>query len=68
MIDHEKMLGDYFAYQHAMNAAWSWFQQSEEKNRALSAIVARVRAKCPDADEDDIRRDIEDRLSRRWRS
>jgi hypothetical protein len=68
MIDHEKMLGDYFAYQHAMDSAWRWFRQSKEPEIALSAIVAQVRAKCPNADEDEVRRDIEDRLSRRWRS
>jgi hypothetical protein len=60
----EEMLEAHFAYSRALDAAWRWFRRSKAPSISLSEVVARVQLKCPDADPQEIRREIEDRLSR----
>jgi hypothetical protein len=67
MSDLEEMLAGHFAYQRAMDSAWRWFRRSKAPEISLSEIVARVQAKCPSADPREIRREIEERLSRTYR-
>jgi hypothetical protein len=68
MLDYETLLVNDFAYERAIDEARAWFRESQQPEAALAAIVARVQAKCPGADMDEVRQLIADRMSRRWRS
>ena len=62
MID--EMLADHFAYRRAMDSAWRWFTRNTAPSIPLSEIVARVQVKCPAADPQEIRCEIEERMAR----
>jgi hypothetical protein len=55
----------YFEEQRAFDAAWRWFRRNRSRAVKLSEIIARVHARCPDVDADDIRREVERRLARK---
>lgn len=64
MPDPITMLAQHMAEQAAINAAWRWFRTSKKPVISLSEVVARVHRRCPDVPAEQIRREIERRLSR----
>jgi hypothetical protein len=65
MDDPISALANYYAYRRAMDAAWRWLRRRIEAEPVkLSEIVARVQAKCPDADPARIKSEFENRIAR----
>jgi hypothetical protein len=54
----------HFAEERAIDSAWRWFRRIKAPRIKLSAVVDRVRAKCPGMDPERIRIEIERRMRR----
>jgi hypothetical protein len=48
----------------AIEAAWVWFHRTMDEDAPFAAVVARVRARCPDVDLERIRFEFTQRLKR----
>jgi hypothetical protein len=48
----------------AIESAWIWFHRTMDEDVPFAAVVARVRARCPDVDLARIRSEFEQRLKR----
>jgi hypothetical protein len=46
----DDLLARHIEQERAIESAWRWFRRSKNAVVPLSAIVARVKARCPDAD------------------
>ena len=46
----------------ALEAAWHWFRRDMSFDASFAAVVARVRAQCPDVELERIRLEFERRL------
>ncbi len=64
MADLETLFTNAFAYDAAFESAWRWFRRNKAPSVSLSEIVARVQAKCPNADPARIKSEVERRMSR----
>jgi len=48
----------------AIEAAWVWFHRTMDEDVPFAAVVARVRARCPDVELEHIRFEFAQRLKR----
>jgi hypothetical protein len=61
----ENVVGLHLSQQKAIDEAWAWIEGRIRRSEAvpMRKVFARVRARCPDADEDEITREVDRRLA-----
>jgi hypothetical protein len=65
MTDLEKILGDHFAMQRAIDAAWRRARRSKQSVLPLGQVIDWALERCPTADRAYLRKEFERRFSHR---